>query len=678
MNNFGWIENKDGINEYLKKVGHISEYGLYGDEKKDVQLWLPLLKAKPTWKRGAQLLGDCLKKGTLVIGPDFIKKIEDIKIGDRVYAGNGEITRVISTMCKKSYNPMITIHTRGGLPLSVTSDHKVLVYRFGEFVNNNIKWKRRYSPGAQKKAIEHGGINSKSKTNIIFANRAAELVSVDKLTEADYLLCPLNIEFDKNIPQDMLLFMGDKDCRWMIGLFLGDGHAKKSSKTLEWGCTTDEPEIEARLCDILSLLGISWRAYSHCKNSHKARKVYTHKIEKIYNLFRKYFYDKNGYKVLPSWAINDDTIQGLLDSDGYKDDKRQYIENTSPSLVYGVRSWAINNGFTPSLNTRQRFDKRTNKTNKKSYIVSWSLDKTVRNLWRDDEYLAMPITKIEVEEGPHEEVYDIGVEHNLHTFITGSGSVVKNCASWGTELCGTTLLAIQHELGISEFIEEAATEPIYGLGRVEVYGKKSGGYSDGATGYGVAMAVHKFGTLLRIDYSSITGNSEHDLRKYNGKKAKEWGNFGCGGRDDKGKLDEVAKKYPIQTVTAIKSIQEAVSALQNGYPLTIASGIGFGDMKRDATGVVRRSGSWNHLMAILGLRWVSNKPQFRIFQSWGNSCGIQNDPGIIHPEVSKCSWWCIQDDLQAIINNGEVYAFSDLKGFPPRKLDFIKPFKTWG
>ena len=48
MNNFGWIKDQDGINEYCKRVGHLSEYGLYGDEKKDVQLWLPLLKVKPT------------------------------------------------------------------------------------------------------------------------------------------------------------------------------------------------------------------------------------------------------------------------------------------------------------------------------------------------------------------------------------------------------------------------------------------------------------------------------------------------------------------------------------------------------------------------------------------------------------------------------------------------------
>jgi len=255
---------------------------------------------------------------------------------------------------------------------------------------------------------------------------------------------------------------------------------------------------------------------------------------------------------------------------------------------------------------------------------------------------------------------------------------IGDCVSWGGELAETQLMSIQAKTGASEWIAEAATEPNYGGSRVEVYNKKSGGYQDGATGYGMAQWALKYGVLLRIDYSKETGNPEHDLRVYSANKAKEWGNYGCGGANDKGKLDSVAKKYPVAGVAEVKSIQELISALCNGYPCTIASMAGYGDMVRNSDGIVRMSGQWAHQMMFGGLRWLNNKPLFRLFQSWGNSCGTNNDPGIIHPEISKCSWWVTESDANWMIQNGECWAFADVQGFPPRKLDFITAAKTWG
>lgn len=255
---------------------------------------------------------------------------------------------------------------------------------------------------------------------------------------------------------------------------------------------------------------------------------------------------------------------------------------------------------------------------------------------------------------------------------------IGDCVAWGVELPCTVLLAIQDRLGVSEWIEEVATESIYGLSRVEVYGKKTAGYSDGATGYGGAMAVHKFGALLRQDYSLITNNAEHNLTKYDAKKAKAWGNFGCGGQNDKNALDEVAKKYPVKSVTSIQTIEEALSALYNGYPISCASMAGFGNMQRNKDGIVRMSGQWAHQMCVLGVRWMNGKPLFRLFQSWGNSCGTENDPGIDFPNISKCSWWITEGDLNWILKNGEVYTYSEVDGFPARKLKFKEATDLWG
>lgn len=258
---------------------------------------------------------------------------------------------------------------------------------------------------------------------------------------------------------------------------------------------------------------------------------------------------------------------------------------------------------------------------------------------------------------------------------------IGDCVSWGAELAVTMLLAIQHELGVSAWIEEAATEPIYGGGRVEANGGQLGGWSDGSWGSAAAEWLGKWGVLLRLDYSGQTSVREHDLRAYSAQKAKQWGHWGCGGEADagrgQGKLDQIAAVYPVKDVTPIRTVEEAAVALENGYSITVASGVGYGDMRRDGEGVVRRRGAWSHQMMLGGVRWKNGEPQFRQFQSWGDSSSGP-DPGIEDEAISKCSWWCVAEDVQRQLDADDSFAFADVAGFPARDIDFLKAAETFG
>jgi len=663
----GWIDDKHAVEEVMKTlpfpvVGDCQDQIKGTGEGKTVLLYKYVEEILGGFNVRRQAIGDCRPKNTLILGPDGIKKIQDVKVNDRVYAGNGEITKVISTLCKKSYNPILTIHTKGGLPLKVTSDHKILAYKFSELAGSN----RRYSPGFQKSCIQRRGEESKAKGNVVFKNRQAELVPASDLSTADYILCPINIEFDKSIPDEMLPYMGSEDLRWMIGLFLGDGHACTKKQNLEWGCTTDQPEIEKRLCKTLDDLGLTWNAYFHCRKiSNKARKVYTHKCEKIYSLFKKHFYDEEGFKILPSWAINDDVIQGLLDADGYKTNNkyttRVVLENTSLSLVSGVRLWALNKGYTPSLNQRQRKDKRTGNTNKFSYSVQWNIDKTSRNLWRDDQYFAMPITKIDIEEGPHDEVYDIGVKHPLHTLISTEGGVVSNCVSFGSAGAIDCLKAFEiKRLGqFEEWIAETSTEDIYGGSRV-VVGNGRLGNGDGSTGAWAAKWVSQYGTLVRKDYGDF------DLTTYSGSRAKSWGYRGF----PKNEVIKYCKDYPVQTVSRVDTYEEARDLLANGYPVTIAGSLGFSS-KRDEDGFARPSGSWAHQMFLAAIddagvdcKGGRRRPGVLVVNSWGKWNGGPKRLG--QPDGS---FWISPEDLNRYFRNGDCWAYSDFQGYKPKKLN---------
>src|SRR4051812_4357194 len=110
---------------------------------------------------------------------------------------------------------------------------------------------------------------------------------------------------------------------------------------------------------------------------------------------------------------------------------------------------------------------------------------------------------------------------------------IGDCVSWGYEMACTTLMSLQvFERNLEPVFRRAATEAIYGGSRVEASGHKTGGWSDGSYGAVAAKWVRDWGVLLRDDYSKRTSIAEHDLREYSSKRAKNWGNWGCGGEDD--------------------------------------------------------------------------------------------------------------------------------------------------
>lgn len=324
-------------------------------------------------------------------------------------------------------------------------------------------------------------------------------------------------------------------------------------------------------------------------------------------------------------------------------------------------------------------------------------------------------------------VYCLNVDVE-HEFIA-NGLTVHNCVSWGMEGAATVLMAIESIQGKMQWIEEAATEPIYGGSRVEIWGKRTDSWQDGSTGHGAAQWVKKYGLLLRLDYTDKTPggkNSEYDLRKYSGDKAKQWGYYGCGGQQDNGRLDALAKVHPIKNVTQVQTIEECIAALTNAYPVTIASMAGFGDMRRDANGLCQWVGSWAHQMFLWAIRWRNGRPEFRICQSWGDSCsgpdpGIADTlpkmvsamggdgnsllsmPGSVHdsaefrrrlilpdeyfpyctqPEdgwnpVSACSWWVDEKTMARILSSGDCWTYSGVTGFEPRKLDILGAITKW-
>lgn len=198
------------------------------------------------------------------------------------------------------------------------------------------------------------------------------------------------------------------------------------------------------------------------------------------------------------------------------------------------------------------------------------------------------------------------------------------------------------------FEARGATEAIYGS-------RGHGGQGMSCTV--AARFVHKQGgILLRKDYGFA------DLSRYNSRTGQNWGRSGV----PKDVLNE-GKKHQVKTISMVKSVSEARDAIANGYALSVCSNYGFSS-KRDKHGIARKSGSWNHAMSWISMddsREIHNETLFLIQNSWG----VFNS-GPKRLDQPDGSFWVRERDAAGMLNQNGAWAFSDVDGFPPRKVNW--------
>lgn len=224
------------------------------------------------------------------------------------------------------------------------------------------------------------------------------------------------------------------------------------------------------------------------------------------------------------------------------------------------------------------------------------------------------------------------------------------CVSHGTRNAIDTTRAVEIvDKGDREsFIIRGATEGIYG----------SRGH--GGQGMSCSQAARfvstQAGILLRKKYGNV------DLRVYNSNLGSGWGRRGVPQT-----LIEVGQHNKVGTTSLIRRVSEARDAIANGYGICVCSNVGF-DSKRDKNGIARRKGSWSHAMAWIGCddtKEVYNGLLFLVQNSWG----IWNGGPKRHGQPNG-SFWIREEDAANMLSQNGSFVFSNVDGFPPRKVDF--------
>lgn len=284
----------------------------------------------------------------------------------------------------------------------------------------------------------------------------------------------------------------------------------------------------------------------------------------------------------------------------------------------------------------------------------------------------------------------IGLEDNKESIIlldavlalnkgwTRGAQGIGDCVSWGWELAAYVSICVDiiYRGAGWEYPGEVATEPIYGGSRVEAQGKTRGGYQDGSFGSAAAKWVTKFGVLHRINYSLTTAIKEHDLRNYSADKAKDWGNFGCGGDEGADFLDKIAVERPVKEAPMVTSWEQLVACIKNGYPVAVCSNQGLSE--RDNEGFANAQGTWYHCMEIGGLRY-GKRPGGLITNSWGNSWGTKKPlPGTNSDAIKKCSAWVDARTIDRMLKQNDSYAVTGVDGLIRREIDWSKVWHVTG
>ena len=199
-----------------------------------------------------------------------------------------------------------------------------------------------------------------------------------------------------------------------------------------------------------------------------------------------------------------------------------------------------------------------------------------------------------------------------------------------------------------DFVARGATEGIYGC-------RGHGG--QGMSCSEAARFVNKNGgILLRQKYG------EFDLSVYDSTVGTRWGSRGV--PED---IIKAAQKHQVKTISLINTVDQARDALANGYSISVCSNSGYSS-RRDKHGIAKRSGNWGHAMAWVGVddtREIYNETLFLVQNSWG----VWNGGDKRHDQPDG-SFWIRQGDAEEMLSANGSWVFSDVDGFPARKVNW--------
>jgi predicted metal-dependent peptidase/intein/homing endonuclease len=313
---------------------------------------------------------------TCLVPETFVwnKKINEIKVGDKILGDDGKEHKVILTNERKYEGELICITPRGSLPIKITPNHPVLT--------TNGLWKGFQKPNYRKLK------NRVGENKFIFEK--LKWKNADELTENDWLVIPkikplekyenYVIKFSygnvwsttlkKSIREGLKL---DEDIAYFLGLYTADGWANIKSKTIGI-CLHSKKDIEKieKIKKIIEnkmgfKVNIKKRTDSNCFDVKFSSRPFV-------SFLHENIGTRAWNKKIPEFIIfNNDEIKkaflkGFIDGDGYNNHINIGFATTSENLAHQLFMLSASLGIIFNMYKERRNTKkglsRLNKINK--------------------------------------------------------------------------------------------------------------------------------------------------------------------------------------------------------------------------------------------------------------------------------------------------------------------------
>jgi len=236
-------------------------------------------------------------------------------------------------------------------------------------------------------------------------------------------------------------------------------------------------------------------------------------------------------------------------------------------------------------------------------------------------------------------------------FGQDENQLTSDCSSHAARNAATISLVcdIKARFEAEKYPGKLATETIYGARR------------HGGEGMAVIYAMQYLqtkGIAFRKKYGP------YDLSKYNPNLGINWGRTGT----PKIITDET-KSNTIQDFALITKTSELRDSIYNGYGVVNGSNLGFSAKNRDKNGIIRRKGVWNHATCFGSMDDTKQRSD-QLLILYINSWGRDHISGPLWFNQPGGSFWITEEDAQAILNQKQTYAVSNVNGFPARNIDW--------
>lgn len=248
----------------------------------------------------------------------------------------------------------------------------------------------------------------------------------------------------------------------------------------------------------------------------------------------------------------------------------------------------------------------------------------------------------------------------VHQKVTGKPTEEKDqnpvgsCVGFGSTTAYERALVCAIAAGQPFDFTKFSEESIYAISRVVVGGGRLRG-DDGSVGGWAAKGLTDYGLLPEGTYDG------QDWAAYNPTRCRQVGDRGLPAN-----LMSECLKYRAGAAANLKTWSDVKRAISSGHGVFTCSIQGF-TAQRDSNGVCRPSGRWGHAMCLDGYHTdaATGKEYGHFDNSWD---GVYHKGPVGWGNPSGTGFWCEASVISRMLNEGDSWAVSAVKGFPKQQI----------